>query len=153
MSDTSKKKVVSEKHLQLRCLLLLFLHTTYSVTHSKQSCDPPVLGHFHTFTFRLHGLNSDQVWFFPPSPCVHSLYNFGLNRGVVCIIKGAAVYSCCMVTTMQEKAAKCKVLLTTLLYFGFWIFDFVFKASAHANQTLTSIEAGRAPKSASEKHP
>lgn len=51
-----------------------------------------------------------------------------------------------MVTTTQEKEAKCKLLLTTHLYFGFWIFDFVFKASAHTNRTLTSIKARRTPK-------
>lgn len=64
---------------------------------------------------RLPGLNPS--WMLPLLDCVHTVL-LDSEPQCICIIKAAAVYSCCLVTTTQEVAAKCIALLNLLLYFG-----------------------------------
>jgi len=45
----------------------------------------------------------------PPPDCVH----------IILFVSDPVVYPCCLVTTKQERAARCMVLLTSLLYLGF----------------------------------
>ncbi len=49
----------------------------------------------------------------PPLDCVHIIL-FGSEPRFVCVVKPAAVYPHCLVTTTQEKAAKCITLLSAL---------------------------------------